>query len=348
MKRATIGIDIGSYGIKLAKLKRKKNDIVAVKLVFEKYPDNLNYENLDSKNIASFITELFKKNRIKDKVVCASLHGNDVIVKNITLPPVEKSELRQAVSWEAEQYIPYNINDVSIGFQVLPSDDSSRTNVLIAAAKKETVDKRKGILRKAGLDVEIMDIDSLAIANCFEQSYDDAKDFVYLIDIGKSYTKLNILNNGITLFARDMPTGTTEFTSRISERLDISYAEAERLIQKFNADKEDNPNQNELTKIFDESCKAISTSIASSIQFFLKSDENTDAEPMQASVYVSGGGALIPGIIPYIQEELSSEVSVMNPFRAISIDPTKIDIANIKNKETIYSTSVGLALRSIF
>ena len=348
MKRQMVGLDIGSYSIKVAKLKHAKSDIIAAKLAIEAYSDNLDYENLDAKSIAEFIKKLFKKNKIKDKTVCVSLHGNDVIVKNISLPAVDISELKQAVIWEAEQYIPYNINDVNIGFQLLPSDDSEKVNVLIAAAKKETVEKRKEIIREAGLNAEIIDIDSLAIANCFEQNYDDAKGLIYLLDIGKSYTKLNIVDNNITLFARDMPIGTTELINKISKRLNIGVSDAEHLVQNFDINKQETENYPEIKNMFDESYETIVAAATSSIQFFLKNNESEYTTSQQIPIYISGGGALISGLQPYFEEKFTTDVMVMNPFKAILIDPSGVSIRSIKGKEAIYSTSIGLALRNIF
>ncbi|NOZ84329.1 MAG: type IV pilus assembly protein PilM [Epsilonproteobacteria bacterium] len=349
MKRQMVGLDIGSYSIKVAKLKHTKSDIIVTKLAIETYSDDLDYENLNAKSIAEFIKKLFKKNKIKDKTVCVSLHGNDVIVKNISLPAVDMSELKQAVIWEAEQYIPYNINDVNIGFQLLPSDDNEKVNVLIAAAKKETVEKRKEIIREAGLNAEIIDIDSLAIANCFEQNYDDdAKGLIYLLDIGKSYTKLNIVDNSITLFARDMPIGTTELINKISKRLNIGISKAEHLVQNFDINKQETENYPEIKNMFDESYETIVAAATSSIQFFLKNNESEYTASQQIPIYISGGGALISGLQPYFEEKLATDVMVMNPFKAILVDPSGVSIRSIKGKEAIYSTSIGLALRNIF
>lgn len=345
LKHHIIGVDIGSHSIKIVNLKRIKGKITAVIAVEEAYPIGFDHIGSDSKSISDFIKTTFKKYKIRIKNVCASLHGNDIIVKHITMPSVDRSELKQAVTWEAEQYIPYDIKEVNIGFQLLPSDDSSKTEILIAASKKEIVEKQRSIIRDSGLKCEIIDVDSLAIANCFEQNY-ETEGLIYLLDIGKSYSKFNIVDNGMTLFTRDAPIGTSEFIVNLSDSLGINTTAAEKMLRNFNINDKDREAYSKIDGLIKEGFEKILTSvISSSIEFFSKSGDGSQKHQMP--LYVSGGGALISGILPYFEKRLDSEVELLNPFNRISVDPSKIDISIIKDREPVFATAVGLGLRGI-
>lgn len=345
LKHHIIGVDIGSHSIKIVNLKRIKDETVAAIAVEEVYPNDFELAGSDSKLLSNFIKSIFKKNKIKTKNICTSLHGNDVIVKHITMPSVDRSELQQAVTWEAEQYIPYDIKEVNIGFQLLPSDDGSKTELLIAASKKEIIEKQRNIIKGAGLKSEIIDVDSLAIANCFEQNY-ETSGMKYLLDIGYSYSKFNIINNGMTLFTRDAPIGVSEFITGLSDSLSIDAAASEKMLRDFNVDNKDQEDYEKIRGLIEEGFEKILASvISSSIEFFSKDKGSSSRHKLP--LYVSGGGALISGILQYFEEKLDSEVELLNPFSRISIDLSKINLSIIKDREAIFATAVGLGLRGI-
>ena len=173
-KKNALGLDIGSSSVKLVQLRETKKGIHLVNLSMANLPPEAIVDGalMNSAAVIETIREMVAKLRLKTKQVALSISGHSVIIKKIPLPAMTKDELDESIKWEAEQYIPFDVNEVYIDYQILQSrPEQGQMDVLLVAAKREIVDEYAGIARDAGLEPVVVDVDCFTIQNAFETSY---------------------------------------------------------------------------------------------------------------------------------------------------------------------------------
>ena len=175
-KKEVLGIDIGSSSIKVVQLKESKGNFILLNVGIWPLPSEAIVDNtlMDSSAISTVITNLVASLGIKAKEVACSISGNSVIIRKIVLSAMAQEQLEDQISWEAEQYIPFDINDVNMDFQILSPvpQDNSKMNVLLVASKKEVINDYVAVFGEAGLQLSVVDVDSFAVQNAFEINYD--------------------------------------------------------------------------------------------------------------------------------------------------------------------------------
>ncbi|MCL5237947.1 MAG: pilus assembly protein PilM [Nitrospirae bacterium] len=344
-KRNPIGLDIGSSYIKAVQLNDTKTGYElafagVVPLQTEVIVDGA---IADKDKLISSIKELLKKAGVKsgDAVVGVSGHSS-VIIKKITIPVMTEEELSTSIKYEAEQYIPFDINDVNLDFQILgpKPDEEGQMDVVLVAVKKSVVNDYVEVIEKSGLAPAIIDVDPFALSNMYETNYSGAEDrIVALINIGASKTNINILQHGAPIFTRDSAIGGNHHTESLERALDISREDAERLKQGQSVD---GVSPEGAQAAINAASDEIYTEIYRSFEYFRSSVGEEDIH----EIVLSGGTALIKGFSATMSERLGMQVEVADPFRNIRI-PEKLDVAYIKEIAPILSISVGLALRRI-
>ena len=212
--KSLVGLDIGSSAVKAVELRQVSSGYKVVAIGSEPVPADCIVDGaiIDGGAVADVIRQVFERNGIKTKEVVASLSGNAVIVKKIALPLMSDEELRESIYWEAEQYIPFDIQDVDLDYQVLQAgyedQDSGTMDLLLVAAKKENIADYTGVISQAGRVPVVMDVDAFALQNAFEVNYGvDMVRVVVLINAGASAININIVEAGQSLFTRDISIG---------------------------------------------------------------------------------------------------------------------------------------------
>src|SRR3954449_10333405 len=199
-KATTVGLDIGSGLIKLVAISHASGGPVLTKVAFTSIANDAIVEGeiMDPAIVAEAIRELMASAGVKTKHVVTAVGGRDVIVKKITMDRMGESEAREVIRWEAEQHVPFDMDNVELDFQILdPEGDGLQMTVLLVAAKRELVDHKMALLSDVGLEPAIIDIDAFALHNAFELNYPDAmRGVVGLINIGHETTNINILDEG--------------------------------------------------------------------------------------------------------------------------------------------------------
>lgn len=232
--KLAVGLDIGSGSIKVCQLKQSKKNYALQAFGMVQLPPEAIVDGalMNSNAVVDAIQELFQSQKIKSKEVATSVSGHSVIIKKINLPQMTPEELEESIQWEAEQYIPFDINDVNIDVQILntESTQAGQMDVLLVAAKKDMVNDYTSVIMEAGLTPVVVDVDSFAVQNMFEVNYEVPRsETVVLINIGAAVTNINVLANGISTFTRDISIGGGQFTDAIQKALNVSYDEAEAL-----------------------------------------------------------------------------------------------------------------------
>lgn len=353
MARGLIGLDIGSHSIKVMELKEGKgNSWKLVKFGLHKLPAETIVDGaiMNSAAVVEGIRDLIARHKIKARDVATSIAGHSVIIKKISLPSMSDEEIDSQIQWEAEQYIPFSINDVNIDTQVLSrsADDTGSMDVLLIAAKKDVIHEYTAVISEAGLKPLIVDVACFAIENCFDlNDVPSPGEIVALVNVGASLVNINILNNGVTAFNRDINMGGNQFTEEIQKQLNVSYEEAEALklggnISSVQATTEAVVPQ-EVGAILRSTSESLAVEIQRSIDFYLA----TAAGLNLGRVILSGGTAKIAGLKDALESTLGTKVEISDPFRNITFNPKDFDPDYLKDLAPISSVVVGLASRRL-
>ncbi len=347
-KRQLVGLDIGSSGIKLVQLKENRGRYVLQKFGFKPLEPEVIVDGtvMDEGRVVSAIKELFDDLHVKVRQVAVSISGHAVIIKKISLPPMPDDELEGQVKLAAEQYIPFDINEVNIDFHVLPSAEGEASegemSVILVAAKKDKINELTELVKGAGLMPMVMDVDAFAIENMHAINYPMSQDeTTALVNVGASVMNINIISKGTSLFTRDIPIGGNRYTESIQRELGLSYEDAEAVKK---GGKASGSNQAAAAQGVIESVNAeVASEIARTIDYF----KSTVTEGDVHQVLLCGGGAQIAGLVKQLRDRMQAVVEVANPFAEVDTSGSDFDQATLAELAPMASVGVGLALRSV-
>ena len=289
----------------------------------------------------------------KDVTVCAIAHdletnvavsigGYSVIVKKINVQAMPEEQLQETIHFEAEQYIPFDISDVNLDFQILGEleNNAGQMSVFLVAAKKEMVNDLINLVTLAGLSPCVVDVEAFALQNIYEANYDIRGENVALIDIGASKTSLNILKDNSSVFMRDVALGCIQINQKIMSLLDCTYDQAELI--KFGEGASDLPadeRQQIITSVVTDWC----TEIRRALDFFYTNYPDDQIK----RIILSGGGANIAEFRKLLAAEASAPVETLNPFHGFSFDEKSFEPEYIRQIGPQAAIAMGLALRRV-
>lgn len=340
-KKEVIGIDIGSSSVKLVQLKESKGSYELLNIGISPLPSEAIVDNslMDASAIAAVVKNLITGLGIKVKDVVCSISGNSVIIRKIVLSAMPQEELEDQISWEAEQYIPFDINDVNMDFQILSPDsmDPSKMNVLLVASKKDIINDYVSLFSEAGLQLSVVDVDSFAVQNAFEANHDFAsQDIIALVNIGASVMNINVVKDGITLFTRDVQIGGNLYSEEIQKQLGLSSEDAEK--GKLLAHESNN-------QILKNVVLKVNESIAQEIRRSLDFYNSTASEDRISSFFVSGGCSKVYNLVATIAEKIGLPVNRLNPFAKLKYNEKDFDPEYLDEIAPFMAVPIGLAIR---
>ncbi|RTZ99903.1 MAG: pilus assembly protein PilM [Deltaproteobacteria bacterium] len=343
-KKHLVGLDIGSRTIKACELVQSQNGFSLKNLALMDIEPGLIVDGMISRSseLAGAVRTLFSKHKIKERNIALAIGGYSVIMKNITVKKTDEKAMHSFVTMEAEQYIPFDINDVNIDFHVLGQNkhNADQLDILLVAAKKEIVEDYAGIVEAAGFSPAIIDIDALALQNCYEFNQGSENNTSALIDIGASKTSLNIIKNSVPVFMRDVSLGCGQIDQQIASHCGCSVADAQKIKAGEHSDK---ITEDEIASIETDVIKNWCAEIRRAIDFFY----STYPEESFGQIILSGGGANMEEFRELLALETSTHVEVINPFTNIQINRGQFDTAYIEKIAPQAAVCVGLALRSV-
>jgi type IV pilus assembly protein PilM len=340
-----IGLDIGSGSVKVLQLKELRKGYKLEKFGIKALDPELIVDGtvMDAGRVIETIKELLSEQKVKIKDAAISISGHSVIVKKISLPVMTEDELEESIRWEAEQYIPFDINDVNIDFHILGlpegGEAQDQMNVLLVAAKKDKLAEYTGLVTEAGLNPVVVDVDAFTLENGYEINYDVKEgEVVSLINIGASVMNINILKGGTFSFTRDIPFGGNKYTEGIQREFNVSYDQAEQIKRgevKSGFDPE------ALLAIFRTLNGEIANEVLRSIEYFKTTSANENIE----KVYLSGGSSKIPELKAQLAERLGLAVESLDPFNRVEVNPKEFDLEYLKDVSPMAAVAIGLAIR---
>jgi type IV pilus assembly protein PilM len=335
--KISAGLDIGSGLIKLVVVdhSRPEPEIVHV-ATSPLVPDAIvDGEVMDPVLVAETIQSLVQSVGLKSKQVVAAVGGHDVIIKRIQMDRMSREDAREVIRWEAEQHVPFDMENVQLDFQILdPEGSGAQMSVLLVAAKRELIDNRMNLLADAGLSPSVIDVDAFALYNAFERSYPDAVEgLVALVNIGHETTNLNLLDDGVPVLVRDIPFGSRKLREALQRDRGLTAEQAEDLVQ----GRRDEP---AVRSLLDEKVEELAVGIERAAAFIVAQSGGNIAR-----VFVCGGGARVPGLVSALGDRLGIRTEVANPLERITVRPEVSHSESLDQIAPMLMLTVGLALR---
>jgi type IV pilus assembly protein PilM len=341
--KSLVGLDIGSSAVKAVELKRSGKGYKVTAFGAEPVPPDSIVDGaiIDGAAVADAIRRLFDSRAIKTKDVAASLSGNAVIVKKITLPIMTEAELAESIYWEAEQYIPFDIQDVNLDYQIVDPGDAARgtMDVLLVAAKKEKIADYTGVISQAGRAAVIVDVDAFALQNAYEVNYGiQPGQVVVLLNAGASATNINILTGDQSVFTRDISIGGNAYTEALQRELSLPFEQADELKRGVAVD----------GVTFEDArpvLRAVSENVMLEIQKTFDFFKATASSDRIDRIMVSGGASRAEGFTEMLTERFEAPVEAFDPFKRVSFDVKKAQGMTAEAVAPTAAVAVGLALR---
>jgi len=340
-KQSLVGLDIGSHSVKVVELESQSNRTYRLtnwgisQPLAEAIVDG---EIMDRQLVTDAIGNLLESRGIRSRNVVAAVSGRAVIVKKIMMNKLSADDAQQAIYWEAEQHVPYDINDVSLDFEILGDapNDPKQMQVLLVAAKKDMVMSFSDLIRDAGLTPSIVDVDSFAAQNAIEANYDFAPEEVTaILNVGSEMTNINIVQGGVPYFTKDLQVGGNTFTESVQRKFNLSQAEASAAVRG-----ESGPGL-EVTPVIEQACEGVATALERA-QAYLRTAGEAGAI---SRIMVCGGSALTPGLTDFLNRRFNVPTEIVNPLARVQYDPALFAGQDVMKVAPLLTVGIGLALR---
>ena len=340
----TLGIDISSTTVKLLELRREGDHYRVESYAVSPLPAEAVVEkNVNQiEVVGALISDLVSRSKTKASQAIAAVAGSSVIVKTIAMPAgLSEEDLEAQLAVEADQYIPYPLEEVALDFEELgpTGHRGDQVNVLLAACRRETIESRVDALEVAGLTPAVMDVEVLAMERAMallqSQMPDASNQVIAMVDIGASMTTLSVFDSGESVYTREQLFGGKQLTDEIMNRCGLSFEEA-GLAKKQGGLPEEY--EQDVLNPFRE---AVVQQVSRSLQFFFSSSEYTELD----GIILCGGVAAISGLDALVAERLNTVTIVANPFTGMSVGP-RVNATALAKDAPAMMVACGLAMRS--
>jgi type IV pilus assembly protein PilM len=343
-KKSVVGLDIGSSALKAVELKPIRGGYELMHIAHHNLQSDTIVDGhiIDLNHVSDCINRVWSESGIRTSQVATSLSGHAVIVKRITLPAMSEEELDEQIHWEAEQYIPFDINDVNLYHEVVAFDQSGQNmDVLLVACKRDKIAQFTQVISQAGKQPVIVDVDAFALQNAYEVNYHPSPDLtVALLDIGASVMTINIVRGATSIFARDISAGGNQYTDLLQKELDLTFEQAEAVKRGAEVAAHLTPEQTR------PAIQSVSEMLGLEIQRTLDFFRSTAADsPGIDRMLIAGGSSKVAHLTEYLSEKFQMPVERFDAFRSIRLDRKRFDEEYLRELSPNMAVAVGLAAR---
>ena len=343
-RSSTVGLDIGSSLVKIVEIDFSHAQPTLRKLGIVPLPPEaiVDGEVMDRLLVVDAVRECAAQAGIRAGEVVTAVSGRALIVKKVLMDKMDHADAREAIFWEAEQHVPFDIEDVSLDFQILDAGSAgNQMQVLLVAAKKELIHQHADLVREAGLEPRIIDLDAFAVQNCYETNYEpEPKKVIGLVNIGAEVTNLNIVQDGTPQFTRDLSVGRTRFVEEVQREFNIGREEASRLLA---ADRPDGVSEETMRVVVARAAEELSGGLERSFAYLKGADGGAQLD----TVLLSGGGSRMPLLRAHLAERHEVPVEVLDPLRNVAYEPELFAEQPAEELAPLLAVGVGLALRRV-
>ncbi len=344
--KGIVGLDIGSATVKLVELKEKKGGMYQlVRIGVEPLSPEAIVDGsiMDSSLVVDAIQKLNDQTGVKSSNYATSVSGHSVIIKKIELPAMDPEELAESIQWEAEQHIPFDINDVRLDYVTLSDDEldmgGENMEVLLVAVKREKVNDYVSVISQSGKSPTVVDVDAFAIQNAYELNYDlDPLKVVALVNMGAGVTNINVVARGQSVFWRDLSAGGNQFTEALQREFNLSFDQAELLKR---GEAVGSYTANDARKVLDAVSGEMANEIQKTFDFFAATSQEGSVDEM----VLSGGCALTPNLQEVLRERFGVPTELLNPFERVQFKESDFNREWLESIAPMLAVAVGLAIR---
>jgi type IV pilus assembly protein PilM len=339
-----VGLDIGSSAVKLVELKDAKGGgykLIKTGLSTLSPEAIVDGAIMDASLVVDTVNRVLSETGVRGNDFATSLSGHSVIIKKISLPTMSAEELAESIRWEAEQYVPFDINDVNLDYVVLDAGAGETMDVLLVAVKKDKIGDYTSIITQVGKTPALVDVDAFALQNAYEANYPvEPGRVVALVNIGASVTNVNILSGTNTIFWRDISFGGNQYTDAIQKQLSLSFDQAEALKK---GEQQKGTSLQEILPILRSVSDDLGQELQKTFDFFIAT---TSTEKID-QLFIAGGSSRVVNLDPELKERFGIPVEIMNPFRQIDIAGSSVSQEWLTENAPSMAVAVGLAVRHI-
>lgn len=338
--RTAVAIDLGSRHIRLVALDRSgpRPRLLACEREPLEPEAVVAGEIMDFHRVAEALLRARERSGIRRRPAATSVSGRDVIVKRVRMDRMREAEARQIMRWEAEQHVPFDIDSVSLDFEILdPAGDGPQMEVVIVAAKKDLVESRLRLLEEGGFEPAVIDIDAFAVQTAFEHAHERAAYGTFcLVNVGYEITSVSLVRDGRPLLTRDIAIGERRFEEALVEALGVTLEEARRRLL----------DQSQPDPLVGHARGPVVEGFVTPIERargYLSTSEGEGRELDE--VVLAGSGAGLPGLRDALAEQLGTPVTVLDPLYGLEVDPTILAGLLEPGARASLAIPVGLGLR---
>ena len=341
-KDIILGLDIGSSAVKIVALQQNGEDCIVTGVGIREIAANQGDEQSHRINTAKAIRECFEQVRIKTKMVVCGVSGPEVAVRDFEFPLLSAEDIEAAVQLEASQVCPFNAADSAVDYHLIPDGDDKTRGVLVAATNN-LISSKVQLAKEARLSCILMDVDGLALLNCFnglagghKQSAPDRT--VAILNVGGSHATLAIMDNKGRPFIRDMTYAGDDILTQIAANNDLSVEAVKRILSG-----DSTAEQTQLYDSLEKACRKLIADVGETLRFYSAQSASTNVDKL----FVCGGFALARGFVELLNGRFGVEVVSWNPFENIQCDTSRRFEDILAKKGPALAVAAGLAMRSI-
>ncbi len=344
-KSNLVGVDIGSSSVKAIELQGKLNSLQLTSLGHENLqPDTIvDGQIMELNGVANVIAHIFQEHQIKSDKIVAGVSGYSVIIKSIIVPKMSEAELEESIEWHAEEYIPFEIGEVSLDYQIT-GETADGLQVLLAACKRDKIANVRQAIQLAGKHPTVIDVESFALQNCYEVNYQpQSGQVVALLNIGAATMNINVMDGAQSIFTRDVTVGGNQYTALLQRELGLNSGDAEAV--KRGMPLPPGQEDKDVGFILRSVSEILALEIQKTIDFYRATAVEGDGAVQR--ILLSGGGSKLTGLREFLTERFDMPVEWLDPFRSIKVDARKFDPDYMREVIPEMAIAVGLALRGV-
>ena len=347
---STVGVDIGSSAIKAVSLRRSRSGWSLIAAGEAPLPDGSIQDGAvaDPALVSDTVSQLLDSMKVRRATVASALSGHAVIVKRLALPAMSQAELAEAIPWEAEQYIPFDLTEVQLDYQVVGSKgadkdadkgDKAGLDVLLVAARKDRIEDRAGVISQSGRRPVVIDVEAFAIANAYQMNYPERTDpLTALIHIGRSVTVVCLLERGEPIFTRDISIGGQVHLDALLKEFGSTGVDELAARRMLHGQYPSGVGADQVAGVLRDASSQLVLEVRKTVDFY----RATSPVERLSRVVLSGGAWEAVGLVDLLASEFGAPVDVFDPFRRVnrSARSTGADAVGPS-----YAVAVGLAMR---
>ncbi len=355
LRPTTVGVDIGSSAVKAVSLRRGRSGWSLVAAGEAPLPDGSMQDGAvaDAALVSDTVSQLLDSLKVRRATVASALSGHAVIVKRLALPAMSQAELAEAIPWEAEQYIPFDLTEVQLDYQVVGStapdktdkasdkaaDDKAGLDVLLVAARKDRIEDRASVIAQSGRRPVVIDVEAFALANAYQMNYPERTDpLTALIHIGRSMTVICLLERGEPIFTRDISVGGQVHLDALLKEFSPTGVDELAARRMLHGQYPSGVGADQVATVLRDSSAQLVLEVRKTVDFY----RATSPIDRLSRVVLSGGAWEAVGLVDLLASEFGAPVDVFDPFRRVTKSARATGAESVGPS---YAVAVGLAMR---